>query len=210
MPRSESVPRQDPLALWRASFSESRVHPRILLAVQSSPGEHVLRCFSRGTTSTSLSHGIRVRLLEICQVMDGEASQSERDLIIVRSLFVQGRDASRPLEYTNYEVVSLPTRLLTFSRCCLFLRWTEKLSADSPGPGVYSLPGQSLQRILGRNMYLICAGGACPGGICGGGVMMISVSACTMQWRMVASKASNLYAWRSPSRAALSQSGGGG
>lgn len=31
----------------------------------------------------------------------------------------------------------------TRSLCCRFLKWTSKLSTVMPGPGVYSLPGQS-------------------------------------------------------------------
>lgn len=72
------------------------------------------------------------------------------------------------------DAVSFPTLLLTFSLCCLLRKWTAKFSALSAGPGVYSFPGQSVQRIRGRNIHLTF-GGVVPAG--GGGVIMISVSA---------------------------------
>lgn len=105
------------------------------------------------------------------------------------------------------DAVSFPTLLLTFSLCCLLRRWTAKFSALSSGPGVYSFPGQSVQRIRGRNIHFTL-GGVVPAG--GGGVMMISVSAWTAQCRIVLSKASYFQIWRRRSSAALSQSGGGG
>lgn len=104
-------------------------------------------------------------------------------------------------------MVSLPTRLLTFSLCALFFKWTAKFSALSPGPGVYSFPGQSMHLILGRNIHLI------PGGVGPAeeaGPVIISVSALTAQCRMAPSKASYDQVWRRPLRASLSQRGMGG
>lgn len=58
----------------------------------------------------------------------------------------------------NYDALELAAVLASLSStrslCCRFLRWTSKFSTVVPGPGVYSLPGQSRQRMRGRYWYL--------------------------------------------------------
>lgn len=55
------------------------------------------------------------------------------------------------LSFPHHHTAALPPLSLvsTFTLCALFLRWTSNFCAEYSGPGVYCLPGQSVQRMRG-------------------------------------------------------------